>query len=215
MVGNDVVDLLDPDSDPSTLSARFDQRVFSQTERDQIARATNPRSERWCLWAAKEAGYKVARKCDAKVIFSPVKFRVRLDDALLGTTERPGQIDHDGVLYDVRVWCDHESVHALASSALEGELHPVHGVARLHEGESEISSADGPGQVARRMARLEVARALGAQPEEIEIRREQRIPRVYRAGRPADVDLSLSHHGALIAWAFRLGRSHRRERLAS
>ena len=41
------------------------------------------------------------------------------------------------------------------------------------------------------------------------------MPFVHRDGRPADVQLSLSHHGALVAWAFRFDDSQRRQRVAS
>lgn len=217
MVGNDVVDLMDPDSDPSTLSARFDERVMSRAEREQIARAVDEPSERWCLWAAKEAAYKLARRCNAKLIFSPVRFGVELDLAEPGRTERRGRVHHDGLVQEVRVWCDHESVHAVAAhpSSSHYDVSVVHGVLRLPEGDAELESPDGPGRVVRRLARLEIARALDAATETIEIRREQRMPVVYRDGRPADVHLSLSHHGALVAWAFRVDDSHRRQRLAS
>jgi len=219
MLGNDVVDLLDPDADPSTLSVRFDERVFSGAERDQLVRARDEASERWCLWAAKEAAYKLARKLDAAMIFSPVRFHVEVDAAEPGGTERTGRVHHESLDCELRLWCDHESVHALVVRSGQDDpparFDVAHGVVRLPEGDADLASPDGPGRLARRLARVEVARALGVPAEKIEIRREQRIPIVYRDGRPADVDLSLSHHGALVAWAFRLGHSHGRQRLAS
>ena len=47
MVGNDVVDLRDPDADPATLSARFDLRVFGPDERDRLAASRHPVRLRW------------------------------------------------------------------------------------------------------------------------------------------------------------------------
>ena len=62
MVGNDIVDLGDPDADPSTLHPGFDARVFTARERRSIESAGDPARQRWRLWAAKEACYKLARQ---------------------------------------------------------------------------------------------------------------------------------------------------------
>jgi phosphopantetheinyl transferase (holo-ACP synthase) len=215
MVGNDVVDLLDPESDPSTLSPRFDQRVFTAAEREDIARSKDSRSERWCRWAAKEAVFKLARKLDPRVIFSPVRFEVKLSEAASGTNEREGRVIHGGAEHSIRLWCDHDSVHALSASPLTAESPLLHGVLRLPADDPELTSPEGPGGLLQRLAVREIAGALGISPAALEIRKHRRIPTVYLGGRPADVDLSLSHHGALVAWAFRVGRAHTQKRLAS
>ncbi len=71
MLGNDVVDLLDPESRPESFRPRFDERVFSPDERWAIANDPNPLARRWAHWAAKEAAYKLARQIDSKFVFSP------------------------------------------------------------------------------------------------------------------------------------------------
>ena len=40
MIGNDVVDLADPDADPGRLHPRFDGRVFDPSEHALIAAST-------------------------------------------------------------------------------------------------------------------------------------------------------------------------------
>jgi phosphopantetheinyl transferase (holo-ACP synthase) len=40
-IGNDVVDLRDPDSNPKTHPRRFDERVFSPNERRLLERASD------------------------------------------------------------------------------------------------------------------------------------------------------------------------------
>ena len=57
MIGNDVVDLRDPDADPWRLHARFDERVFHPSERALIAASPQPGRTRWVLWALKESAY--------------------------------------------------------------------------------------------------------------------------------------------------------------
>ncbi len=76
MLGNDVVDLCDRDSHPTTLHPRFDERVFTDGERAALAASDSIGRERWRIWAAKEAAYKAARKLDARICFSPRRFVV-------------------------------------------------------------------------------------------------------------------------------------------
>jgi len=61
MLGNDVVDLLDAESQPETFRPRFDERVFTEAERSEIAKSSRPLALRWALWSAKEAAYKLAK----------------------------------------------------------------------------------------------------------------------------------------------------------
>ena len=61
--------------------------------------------------------------------------------------------------------------------------------------------------MARMAAKRALASSLGAPEEELEITCDpgtpgRRIPRVKLEGKPLEVDLSLSHHGLLVAWAF-------------
>ena len=81
MVGNDIVDLRDPESRSESLHPRFDTRVFSARERARIAASAEPERLRWKLWAAKEAVYKLVRKLVATTVFSPQRF---------GSSSKPG-----------------------------------------------------------------------------------------------------------------------------
>src|SRR5215475_12911866 len=81
MIGNDVVDLADPDADPGRLHPRFDGRVFDPSERALIAASTQPSRTRWILWALKESAYKAARKEEPTIVFSPARFVVSHQEA--------------------------------------------------------------------------------------------------------------------------------------
>ena len=194
MVGNDVVDLLDPDARGETLHPRFDERVFCERELHMLGRSTHSGRLRWRMWAAKEAAYKAARKLDGSVIFSPRRFETRgLELAVMA----PATVEHAGRSFALRVVEQADAVHAVAFSA--GERASCCEVQRL-DGECALRDPDGPSRAVRRLA-LMAARALLQAPEqELEIRREGRIPRVYRCGAPAPLDLSLSHHGAVVAF---------------
>ena len=77
MLGNDVVDLRDPET--HTRHPSFDARVFTETERRSLDASPDPHAMRQMLWAAKESAYKAARRRDPRVVFSPIRFETVLD----------------------------------------------------------------------------------------------------------------------------------------
>ena len=196
MVGNDVVDLLDPDARGETLHPRFDERVFCKRERRVLARSADTDRLRWRMWAAKEAAYKAARKLDRRVIFSPRRFETR---GLEGARAATAGVVHAGQPFALRLAEHADAVHAVAFS---GRGRPaLCDVRRLAAGHPALCDPDGPSRAVRALALAAAARLLHAPEEELEILRDGRIPRVYRRGALAPVDLSLSHHGAVIAFA--------------
>ena len=78
LVGNDVVDLLDPENQQEAIHPRFDERVFTPVERAWLANEATAHRTRWRMWAAKESAFKVARKLDPGVRFLPRRFSVQL-----------------------------------------------------------------------------------------------------------------------------------------
>ena len=80
MLGNDVVDLEDPETRPETFRPRFETRVFDAVERRAIAHDPSPHARRWAHWAGKEAAYKLARQIDDRFVFSPGRLVVRFGD---------------------------------------------------------------------------------------------------------------------------------------
>jgi phosphopantetheinyl transferase (holo-ACP synthase) len=186
MLGNDVVDL----SDPETLGprhARFDARVFTREERAALAAAPDPERLRWRLWAAKEAAYKCLKKLAPETRFSPARFAVRLDGETSGTVEAGGR------RLRVALFREGDALHAVASD----ESDPGAALIALAErsGEEDASRA------VRALAREAAAAELGCRPEELSIEREGRRPRLRRRGGLPELDLSLSHHGRFLAAA--------------
>jgi len=76
-LGNDIVDLSDPDSVNLTNQSKFVQRVFTDTEREEADGL--PREAQsafyWKMWAAKEASYKAVKRMNPATVFSPRKFQ--------------------------------------------------------------------------------------------------------------------------------------------
>jgi phosphopantetheinyl transferase (holo-ACP synthase) len=181
VIGNDVVDLADPETRPEALHPRFDARVFAPAERAWLARAADPARLRWALWAAKEAAYKAARQLDPAARFHPREFVAEDGAVRFGARRFLVAVRETGaVLHAV----------ALPAPGASGALRA--GVAR--------SDGDAGG-AARCLALRAAARILGASAHELEIVREGRVPRLLRRGRPAGLALSLSHHGRFAAFA--------------
>lgn len=61
-VGNDIVDLTNPRTERRSADERFVARVLDPDEQRTVQTSTEPDLELWCLWAAKEAGFKAISK---------------------------------------------------------------------------------------------------------------------------------------------------------
>jgi len=204
MVGNDVVDLADPEVVKGPAHPRFDARVFARTERDALRQSGAPQRLRWFFWGAKEAAYKLAKKLDPKIVFSPSRFVVALDATLMG------EVVHGEHRYRVRLAAGSDSVHAIATEE--------DAAGRILSGVATTEAPLEASRVVRELAARTLAKRLGVPEESVRIGRRGRVPTLEvlgrgatRAGSPAccdpktPLDLSLSHHGRFVAFACDLG----------
>jgi phosphopantetheinyl transferase (holo-ACP synthase) len=204
LVGNDVVDLRDPENQPEAIHPRFDDRVFTWTERARILASGSPHRMRWALWAAKESAYKVARKLDTRVYFSPRAFTVRIPG---GETESPhpylAEVSHSVGQFQVCLEATDEWVHAVASVSGSGVAKANWQLRSMgREAARRLPGLEASARV-RKLARSAIASALSAVPSEIVIAAAaKRVPQVTWRGRSLPVDLSFSHHGRFVACAW-------------
>jgi phosphopantetheinyl transferase (holo-ACP synthase) len=196
MIGNDVVDLADPDADPGRLHPRFDGRVFHPSERALIAASAQPGRTRWILWALKESAYKAARKQEPTTVFSPLRFVVSLRDAASAI------VCVGGRRFRASISSRPGYVHAVAWQ--DGDPPAVTRIAVARLAAREVS----PRTAVRWLVLEQLASALGVAPDALAIHREARIPAVWVHGRRSGADLSLSHHGRFVAFACRLPPHH-------
>ena len=75
-LGNDIIDLSQPDIFTKHSDQRFLQRVFSIQEQAAIQNSKNSSHVLWSIWAAKEAAYKACQKQNLDLIFAHKKFSV-------------------------------------------------------------------------------------------------------------------------------------------
>jgi phosphopantetheinyl transferase (holo-ACP synthase) len=191
-IGNDVVDLADPETREQGLHPRFDERVFRPEERALLGARDSAHVVRWALWAAKESAYKAEKRVDPGVVFSPKQLAVELSDlpTVGGKGVAEGRVVHRGHALDLQVHVDGTRLHAVArSTGMAGALL----LWRVERAASEPSGA------VRRLASTAIASALDLDPEGVRIAR--RPPVALHRGRPLVTDLSLSHHGRFVAFA--------------
>jgi phosphopantetheinyl transferase (holo-ACP synthase) len=188
MVGNDVVDLGDPEARAQALHPRFDRRVFTPAERASIRRAPAPTRIRWTLWAAKEAVYKVAVKLDPKTIFAPSRFAVHL------FCERRATVSHADRDFAVRLTTNGAAIHAVAAADSARE-------AWIATAVEETPDPRLASRAVRALAVRVLAERLGVDSERLSISMQARIPRAELRGSARRFDLSLSHHGRFVAVA--------------
>jgi phosphopantetheinyl transferase (holo-ACP synthase) len=207
MVGNDVVDLSDVDADPTTLSRRFDLRVFTASEKERIDSSADPVRFRWRFWAAKEAGYKLWKKQDGATIFSPRTFEVELDvphhPFSPGLGQRPvlGLVRHAGAHAALAIDESEDWVHALVSDDVHG-VRPVPRQCVFELAPKDLATPDGPSRAVRRRWQKDAGSVLGVANERLSIGRRERIPVPRLDGAELDLDLSFSHHGRFAAFAW-------------
>jgi hypothetical protein len=187
MLGDDVVDLRDPEAAPGATHPRFDERVFGAAERALIGDGDFASALRWTLWAAKESAFKAARRIDPRAAFSPARFVVRLADG------GGASVIRDGRRFAVRIVRRDDAVHAaaVAQPALAADLLV----------ESARVPADDPSAAVRRFALDRLADCLPIDRARLAIAGWRKVPLLLVDGRPSPVVVSLSHHGEVIGFA--------------
>ena len=228
-VGNDIVDLKEPDHCGKSGDDRFLGRVFTPEERDRIVGAACPDKLLWAFWAAKEAAYKAVSRDDPGVCSVPRRYRVALDGEnlckpidvagfagrLAGRVLTPrGEVALCVIVTD-------DYVHALTAGSEAGLAGIIQRVDRMggaenaegvhrveHVGDRE--NTGDPSAFVRVQLLLEIARRLRFSVDDLEIRKDSEgpgAPRVFLQDRPLAAEISLSHDGRFTAFALCLSRS--------
>jgi hypothetical protein len=190
MLGNDIVDLRDPESSRVACHARFDRRVFCPGEFEAISSGYTDVQRRWILWSAKEAAFKAVRREHPGAVFSPARFVVDLDRSLCGS------VRYGIHRLPVRIRIDGDCVHAVVSEN-QNPTGLFWGARRLTTAELRDSS-----QAVRRFAIASIAAGLRLAISDLRIEKVRRIPELIVSGERVPLAVSLSHHGSYAGFAF-------------
>jgi len=203
-------------------------RVFEANERLRVEAASEVRLSQWSHWAAKEAGFKaVSKALQRPPVFEHRHFVAHLSDDLAH-----GVVHYAEWEMAIRIEHSETSIHALAWAG----AHQADAIGRTLSGRGEIEvtpdsrnrvSSEAaalltPSELAtiqhdgsawcRIHARRALANRLGRPESLIRILGDPESPgrapaRLLIEGETSPPDLTLSHHGHWVAWAFLLAQS--------
>lgn len=214
MLGNDIVDLKDPETSCGGQHPRFDERVFSARERAALLRSPDRQRVRWVLWAVKESAFKGLIQTQPETVFSPARFVVdlgsqiqdsQLHDSRLLDSRLPGSIQGSVTYRDKRyratVELDRDHIHAIVSDDSPPNR-TLWGSLRIADrGAAQNSTAS---RRVRALAIDRIAARLGFNRADLSIERNGRIPHLVHRGVRLLATLSLSHHGSYVGFACRM-----------
>jgi phosphopantetheine--protein transferase-like protein len=209
-VGNDVVDLKEPENRGKSGDDRFLDRVFTAVEQARIAGAQSPDTLLWSLWAAKEAAYKAVSGGDPSVCSIPRRYHFILEDgdasgtinAAAGPESRlAGRVITPRGEVALRITVTDDYVHAVAA----GSESVLAGIIQRVDRMDVAEDAGGESAFVRGQLLREIACRLGCPVADLAVLKEPSgsdAPRVFLRGRPIAANISLSHDGRFAAFAF-------------
>lgn len=200
-VGNDVVDLRDPANAGKSKNSRFLKKILTDTEIEFIKKMERPVAALWSLWACKEAAYKVKIKSFPDILFIPRRWQVVFNKLQSEYSEGEVIIPGKGSVY-IRLFSNNQYVHCVGADSFDVLDQVIWSVEALPE-EKEIN----PSLFLRDRLGKKLAKNLSLNFHDIRIRRtkingEFQQPRIYVGGKETDIDISLSHDGRFVAYAF-------------
>ncbi|MDZ4165097.1 MAG: 4'-phosphopantetheinyl transferase superfamily protein [Smithellaceae bacterium] len=208
-MGNDIVDLRSLEAAGKGADLPFVARVLTAAEEEALDRSGRRDLLLWLIWAAKETAYKAVSKGEGGLSFIPRRFQmdptgIPADLSSLGNWQ--GLVRTPGGEVHVKAEATDDYVHVVGCTSDEALRRVTAFCAKPGGDESELPRAE-ESRLVRGTAIEALAPYLGAVPEDLEIRRSPCAkglgpPLLYHKGKPAAVDLSLSHHGRFVAVAF-------------
>lgn len=205
-VGNDIVDLKTAGALGKAGDRRFVERVLTPGELAVLGRRQYPDALLWAFWAAKEAAYKAISKTVPRVSSAPRRYGVTIDFAKRPDTAS-GCVTTPCGIAPIRIYFHKEFIHCIASADCPRGLTDIrYGWQEIAPGGLPVSVRES--QAVRKAAIVRIAAFLSCDPDDVRIIRTtgpsgQGPPRVHVRNKSEQIDVSLSHDGRFVAYAFR------------
>jgi phosphopantetheinyl transferase (holo-ACP synthase) len=219
------VDLISPENRQKSTDSRYLKRILTDTEIEQVRCSDNPDATLWSFWACKEAAYKVILKQSSGAAFLPRHWTVHFrhpSSAVEHQGSMPSEVPPDDQTPTVYAAGDVEIsgkksipfflssclsyVHCLAADYFDILDKVIWRVEVLSAGRDQKDRD--PSIFARSCLAHALSAFLRDDQSQIKILRgrgkggELQPPAVYLNGIKADIDVSLSHDGQFVAYAF-------------
>ena len=204
-VGNDIVDLNEEHGSLKHQDHRFLTRVFTPQEKAFIQNSSRPEISLWMLWAAKEASFKIVSKLDASTVFAHQLFQVTLTES-----RNIASVSYKRYRINVSFIIEKDFIHAVANWVEKKDScnHSQLFSSQHYLEKEQLEEKKSESKWVRHYLKAQLSKSLNINADQIEIRRESREGKpapveVYlNECKRADVDISLSHHGSWVAWAY-------------
>jgi phosphopantetheinyl transferase (holo-ACP synthase) len=195
------VDLKEPANAGKSKDSRFLKKILTNAEIEFVQNAENPDAALWSHWACKETAYKIIKKSCPDTAFLPRQWQVIFNKTQ--STYSDGEVIIPGKdrVY-IHLFSTSQYVHCIGSDCLTALDELIWSVDVLPEKE-KIN----PSLYLRYCLGQSLAKHFSLNFHYIKIKRtrengELQPPRVYVSGRKTDIDISLSHDGRFVAYAY-------------
>ncbi len=186
--------------------SRYLKKILAPVEIEFVRDAENPDRALWALWACKETAYKVISKSSARASFLPRCWSVQLNQP--DSRWAKGEVTlPEGNSVFVQLSCPESYVHCIGADNLPDLDKIIWGVESL----PEVLSGENidPSLFARDCLSRRLSDIYQLNFREMAIRRtekggELQPPYLYYKNKKAPFDISLSHDGQFVAYAFLL-----------
>jgi phosphopantetheinyl transferase (holo-ACP synthase) len=200
VIGNDIVDLEFVDS-PAYLHVRHLERVCTPEELNAIRESAIPSRSLAVVWASKEAAYKLLVQEGIDCKFVPRQFVTDFKDRSETCSGFKFAVHYCGIRRIVTIATTKSWVHAVAISPEDSIVRWV--VGKMESCHPRWGQSLNESNVVRRLA---TGLLSDSGQENVVLEFRERVPVLRcKAGGPAGIGMSLSHHGAFaaaaIAWA--------------
>ena len=203
-VGNDIVDLREPANAGKSRDSRFLKKILIAAEIEFVQNAKNPDKALWSLWACKETAYKFKKKSCADTAFLPRLWKVILKNPEAACSNGEVKITDAETVY-IRLFSYSRYVHCVAADSPADLDRLICKVEALPEKKNEKridQSLFLRECLVRSLADFFHLNFSDIKINRIKEKNELQPPHVYINGKKSDIDISLSHDGHLVAYAF-------------
>jgi phosphopantetheinyl transferase (holo-ACP synthase) len=203
-VGNDLVDLKELANAGKSQDSRFLRKILTDAEVEFVQSAENPDEALWSFWVCKETAYKVIKKSRSNTAFLPRQWTTIFNK--YEKTYIDGQVIISGrdKIY-VRIFSNSRYVHCVGADylwALDKIVWDVDILPERRDGKNIDPSLFLRECLIRSLASSFCLKARDIKINRIKEKGVLRPPRVYINGKKSDIDISLSHDGQFVAYAF-------------
>jgi hypothetical protein len=195
------VDLKEPANAGKSKDSRFLKKILTNAEIEFVQNAENPDAALWSHWACRETAYKIIKKSFPDAAFLPRQWQVTFNRSKSKYSDGEVIIPGKDRVY-IRLFSNSNYVHCIGADVLTALDKLIWSVNVLPEKEKINSSL-----YSRYCLGQNLAKHFSLNFHHIKIKRtrengELQPPRVYVSGRKTDIDISLSHDGRFVAYAY-------------